>query len=66
MKYLLLLHRGAAEDLPDPGSAESARLFSAYESAVAAMATAGGSSTARRWSRPRWPPPCGSATARCC
>jgi hypothetical protein len=41
MKYLLLLHRGAAEDLPDPASPEAAALFDAYLAANEAMASAG-------------------------
>ena len=41
MKYLLLLHRGADEDLPDPASPEAAALFDAYRAANEAMASAG-------------------------
>lgn len=41
MKYLLLLNRGAAEDLPEPGSAAAARLFRGYEAATGAMGAAG-------------------------
>lgn len=41
MKYLLLLHRGATEDLPDPSSPEAFALFSAYRAANEAMAAAG-------------------------
>lgn len=41
MRYLLLLHRGADEDLPLPGTPEAATLFRAYESATGAMAGAG-------------------------
>lgn len=41
MKYLLLLHRGADEDLPDPASPEAAALFDAYLAANEAMASAG-------------------------
>ena len=38
MKYLLLLHRGAAEDLPDPSSPEALAMFGAYQAANEAMA----------------------------
>lgn len=41
MKYLLLLHRGADEDLPEPGTPEAAELFDAYRAANEAMAAAG-------------------------
>jgi hypothetical protein len=41
MKYLLLLHRGNGEDLPEPGTAAAAALMSAYGAATAAMASAG-------------------------
>ena len=41
MKYLLLLHRGADEDLPDPSSPEALALFNAYRTANEAMASAG-------------------------
>jgi hypothetical protein len=41
MKYLLLLQRGASEDLPDPSSPEAAALVHAYRAANEAMASAG-------------------------
>ena len=41
MKYLLLLHRGANEDLPDPSSPEALALSHAYRAANEAMASAG-------------------------
>jgi hypothetical protein len=40
MKYLFLLHR-PDDDLPEPGSAESNRLYAEYGSAMDAMAAAG-------------------------
>ena len=41
MKYLFLLHRGADEDLPAPGTPEAMALFNAYREANEAMAAAG-------------------------
>jgi hypothetical protein len=41
MKYMLLLHRGAGEDLPEPGTAEAAAMISAWTSATDAMRAAG-------------------------
>jgi hypothetical protein len=41
MKYLLLLHRGAGQDLPAFGTAEATAMFSAWKSATDAMTVAG-------------------------
>lgn len=40
MKYLLLLHR-ADDALPDPGTAEAAKMFQEYSESVQMMAAAG-------------------------
>ena len=41
MKYLFLLHRGAGEDLPAPGTDEAQAMFEAWRAATDAMAEAG-------------------------
>lgn len=41
MKYLFLLHRGADEDLPAPGTPEALAMFGAWQAATDAMAAAG-------------------------